>query len=79
MENTLEITKISGSDIYYRCVCGAVGKCMIRPVDDSPTLVVNVVCAICGQSDMITLAQDGIEKTSVSDISWAYIISNEIL
>ena len=75
----LEIIKTEGNDIYYRCDCGAVGKCMIRPVDDSPTLVVNVMCAICSQSDMITLAQDGIEKTSVTDMSWAYIISNEIL
>lgn len=75
----LKIVKIEDNNIYYNCDCGVIGKCMIRPTNDSPTIVVNVACAMCNQNDMVTLTQECVEEVDGPDISWAYIISNEVL
>lgn len=79
MRNVLKIVKVDDNNIYYVCDCGAIGKCMIRPATNSPTIVVNVACAMCNQNDMVTLTQGCVEGSDEPDISWAYIISNEVL
>lgn len=74
----IEITKIDGNNIYYKCTCGAIGKCMIRPIGNSQFIIVNVFCAICNKSERVTLAQET-NNISPIDVSWALVVSNEVI
>lgn len=78
---------IIGNDdytIFYECDCGTRGKCIFRPLDSSSAVVVNVKCAICGNSVRVVLIQQEEKAKSVNspeDIEYgaAFVIKNIIM
>ena len=83
----VRIIRNEGNTVYYSCDCGTKGKCMIRPLGKSDTLVMNITCALCEQTERVVLIQyetdDEREKLinnlSEAELSWSLIISNEVI
>ncbi len=76
----IKILENKGNDIIYECDCGVKGKCMIKPLEDSGTIVVDVRCPICLDVERVVLAQYKEEEdTDNLDMSWSAILSNEII
>lgn len=83
----ITITKNKGNDVHYTCGCGTRGKCMIKPLKQDSTLVINLECPMCHETERIVLVQytDEISKNKLlaslndKEISWALILSNEVI
>jgi len=75
MLNVLNYKKHS---IYYTCSCGATGVCLIRPLGNEEALVVELVCAMCGQSRRIILVSDESKLNSNTDYGVAIILNNVV-
>ncbi len=73
--------------ILYECDCGVVGKCMVKPLEDEATIVVDVRCPVCLSTERVVIVQyeSDEEKFKVMenlddvDLSWSTIISNEVV
>lgn len=79
----IKILENKGNDIIYECDCGVKGKCMIKPLADSGTTVVDVRCPVCLDVERVILTQyKEEEKDDMQDdldMSWSIILSNEII
>lgn len=83
----IRITKNEGNTIFYSCDCGTYGKCMIKPLGKSDTLITKLSCALCGQTEKLVFIQykTELEKKQLmsnideADLSWSLVLSNEIL
>ena len=83
----IKIIKNEGNLIYYKCGCGVKGRCMIKPLKETGTIVINLKCAMCHESERIVLLQYKSEEEKAkltesineSELSWSLILSNEIV
>ncbi len=83
----IEIIKNEGNLIYYRCDCGVTGRCMIKPLKNSGTIVINLRCAMCGDLERLLLLQYKSEEEKIKlsedinkqDLSWSLILMNEVV
>ena len=83
----VQIIRNEGNTVYYSCDCGAKGKCMIKPLGESDTLVMNIACALCGQVERVVLVQYETEEErealinnlNEAELSWSLILSNEVI
>lgn len=83
----MRITKNEGNTIFYSCDCGTKGKCMIKPLGKSDTLVMNLSCAMCDQTEKVVFVQYETEEDKEllmknlndAELSWSLVLSNEII
>lgn len=79
----IKILENKDNDIIYECDCGVKGKCMIKPLEDSGTIVVDVRCPVCLDVERVILAQykeeEKDDKQDNLDMSWSTILSNEVI
>lgn len=70
--------------IFYECDCGTKGKCLVRPLGKSGSIIVDIKCAMCSESKRAVIYQDGEEaklSTNPEDIEYqaAFVLENKIL
>jgi len=73
---------ITGNDhniIYYSCDCGTKGRCLVKPIEGSGTILVDVTCAICDSASRVLLKQTTDKESPTSDLAWSLVVDNEIL
>jgi hypothetical protein len=78
--------KILGNEDYtinYRCSCGVEGRCMVKPMSEEGSFIVDVRCPLCFSVERVKMVQYNSpkEKRAVlkdSEFSWAYIKNHEI-
>ena len=83
----IRIIKNEGNLIYYECGCGVKGRCMIKPLKESGTIVFNLKCTMCGELERIVLLQYKSEEERVKlskninkeDLSWSLVLMNEVV
>ena len=83
----IEIIKNEGNLIYYKCDCGVTGRCMVKPLKNSGTIVINLKCAMCGDLERLLLLQYKSEEEKIKlsedinkqDLSWSLILMNEVV
>ncbi len=76
----IKILENKDSDIIYECDCCVKGKCMLKTLADSGTIIVDVRCPVCLDVERVVLEQYKEDDTrDGSDISWSIILSNEII
>jgi ACT domain-containing protein len=83
------VTGNEGNTIYYKCSCGAQGKCMIKPMSVESAIVVDVECAMptCFETERVVLVQYKNEESKNEimknlnevELSWSLVLSNEIV
>jgi len=81
----IEVIKNEGNTIHYTCSCGAIGKCMIKPLSESAAIIVDINCPMCDAVERVTLLQYTTEEEKEAilndfentDFSWSIILSNE--
>lgn len=82
----ITIIKNKGNDVHYTCECGVKGHCMIKPLKQASTLVINLECPMCHEIERIVLIQytDIVNKNELlnslndKEVTWAIILSNEV-
>ena len=83
----IKVIENEGNLIYYECDCGVKGRCMVKPLKDEGTIVVNLKCAMCGELSRVVLLQykadghksDLLDHTGENELSWSLVLSNEII
>jgi len=83
----VNVFKNAGNTIYYKCDCGTVGRCMIKPLNKGATIVVDICCAVCSSTERVTLLQYSsnkekeklLEDLNEAELSWTLILSNEVV
>jgi phosphoribosyl 1,2-cyclic phosphodiesterase len=74
--------KITGNDhniIFYSCDCGTKGRCLVKPLEEGGTILVDVTCAICDSASRVLLKQITKDEKNTSDLAWSLVIENEVL
>jgi hypothetical protein len=79
----IKILRNEDNSIFYRCGCGVEGRCMVKPMADEGTFLVDVRCPLCGDVERVKLVQytDVSSRESIlgeKKFSWACVITNEI-
>lgn len=77
----IKITGNKNNTIYYSCSCGTEGRCLIRPLGDGDTIVVDVECAICKDNERLVLLQkihDGVSSEELS-MAWSLVLTNDVI
>lgn len=83
----LKIIKQKRNVIYYKCEsCNTNGMCTIKPTENDSTIVIELTCPVCYNSERITLVQYSSEKNKKVllndldelDISWVLTQNEEI-
>jgi len=75
----IEIEGNKGNVIYYNCACGTKGRCMIKPLGQGDTILVDVTCAMCDSSERITLVKEGYIVSDESSMTWSLILTNDVI
>lgn len=83
----IKTVKNEGNLIYYECDCGALGRCLIKPLSEEGAIVVNLRCAMCESLDRLVLLQyksterktKMLENLNSEKMSWSLILSNELV
>lgn len=69
-----KLDEVTSHSFTYTCDCGATGRCMFVPVTGSGSLVMDLRCVMCEESERIC-----IEKDVVDDVlQWAIILDNDL-
>lgn len=72
---TLRIIGSSDNIIKYKCDCGVIGQCIIKPLSDNDDIIVDVSCVECEETRRVKLSNGD----SNGEFSWALTILNEIV
>lgn len=75
----IEITGNKGNTIYYSCSCGTNGRCLIRPLGEGNTIVVDVKCAMCRSAERVCLTQEAEADVINSVMAWSLVLTNDIV
>jgi len=83
----IHVTRNEGSTIYYRCDCGTMGLCTIKPQDEDAAIVIDVRCPNCSEIErMVLLQYSSEEKKEIlekslneTEFKWSCITKNEII
>lgn len=75
----IDVESKKGNVIYYSCECGAKGRCIIKPLGNGDTLLVDVKCAICDSSERVTLVKEGFIVSDTSSMTWSLVLTNDII
>lgn len=59
--------------MHYACDCGVKGRCMIKPMSEEGTIVLDIRCPICSCAQRVKITQ-----TESDELAWACILYNEI-
>ena len=83
----IKITEQKNNVIYYECEgCNTRGMCTIKPTNKDSTLVIEVVCPVCGEIESVTIVQYSSESNRQAlldnlddfDLSWTLTKTEEI-
>lgn len=82
----IDIIKTKDNIIYYKCSCGTMGICSIKPLDHDAAIVVVVKCPLCNEAEKITILQysseevkeDLIENLNEADFFWSLSFNEEV-
>lgn len=80
----IQINSSSNNSIKYSCDCGIVGECILKPQHGNLTIVVDIRCPHCGDTERVKILQYDSEesrkklKNEFADLSWAIILDNRI-
>jgi len=82
----IDIIKHEKNTITYACACGTHGRCVVKPVDNSAVIVIDINCPACGAVERITLLQYStdedkkllLDNLDTIDLSWVPAINEEI-
>lgn len=72
------------NSIKYSCDCGIKGECIIKPQPNNTTIIVDVVCPHCGDSERVKLIQYNSEEIKKDllkddvDLTWSAILENRL-
>jgi len=72
---TLRIIDNNDNIIKYKCDCGVIGQCIIKPLSDKEDIIVDVSCVECGETRRVKLSSG----ESNGEFSWALTVLNEIV
>ena len=72
---TLRITDSSNNMIKYKCSCGVIGQCMIKPLSNNEDIIVDVSCVECGETRRVKFSNG----ESSGEFSWALTVLNEVV
>ena len=78
----LKITEIKGNTIYYDCDCGTKGRCLIRPLGEGSTFVLDLSCASCSAIERMVLVQelnDDAAPSTNDNMAWSLILTNDVV
>lgn len=68
------IKNINNYSLTYTCDCGATGRCMFIPVTGSGSLVMDLRCVMCEESERICIKNEDIDDA----LQWAIILDNDL-
>lgn len=69
------IKDVTNYTLSYTCGCGAIGKCMFIPVEKNTSLVIDLKCPMCNNTERLR-----IKNNENSDrLSWAIVVDNDII
>lgn len=83
----IEVVRTEKNTIYYTCDCGAMGMCSFKPANKDSTIVIDVICPACQDSERITLLQYSSDESrkrllnniDAEELTWVPSINEEIL
>jgi len=74
------IKDVTNNKIIYRCQCGAVGQCLIRPQDTKAVIVFDLKCPHCLEVTRLKLTSHLTKhELDKADMTWAIIINNDLI
>lgn len=81
----ITIESNDGSNIRYKCTCGAVGECIIKPTTGNKIIVLDIICPHCFENERIKLSQytsDEGKKSLIGDdvdLFWTATLENRLI
>ncbi len=83
----ITVTGNDSNKFYYKCDCGAKGFFIVKPTNNDATLVVDIKCPLCSDTDRLVLLQYSSEKSKEKilkdsnecDLTWTPIIDNDLV
>ena len=69
----IKITGSNGLTLDYKCSCGVMGRCMLKPMGNG-TIITTIRCPVCYSNQQVKM------KLSEKDegFVWACVIMNEV-
>lgn len=75
----MHIIKIEGNTIFYKCTCGILGKCIVKPLLACDETLTIITCPGCHKSITTSLSDTSIKKDEDTLYSFAIVLNNEII
>ena len=75
----IEVIKTDGTNIFYKCSCGALGRCMLKSTIEDTIIITTLTCPLCGKWEQVTLTDEDNLDLEEATFSWSCMINNQLL